>query len=266
MKAIWQGSLVFGLVNIPVALYSAIKPHVLGFTMLCGACNRPISLKKWCNHCKKEVACENIVKGLELKKGTYFILSKEKLHSLKPEKTDTLDIIEFVDPSLIDTLYLDTHYYLAPKKNDEKAFFLFEKALSASQKIAVGQFVMKEKEHVCIILPHANGLLLTTLNYSYEIRDSNAIEALKYSPEIDKQELDLAVKIIEQRTKKTFKLERFKDHFAEKLLALLKKKTGKKMISLHEQSREIAQKSSSLLTSLKASLKKPAARSKKKNA
>lgn len=127
MKAIWQGTLSFGLVNIPVSLYSAVEAQALGFTMLCATCNNPITYKRWCNHCEKEVEWSNIVKGLKIKKDTYFVLTQENLHKLKPTKTDAINIVEFVDPSLIDPIYLEKHYYLAPKKRAKKhIFFLYK--------------------------------------------------------------------------------------------------------------------------------------------
>lgn len=122
MKAIWQGTLSFGLVNIPVSLYSAVEAQALGFTMLCATCNNPITYKRWCNHCEKEVEWSNIVKGLKIKKDTYFVLTQENLHKLKPTKTDAINIVEFVDPSLIDPIYLEKHYYLAPKRKVKTHF------------------------------------------------------------------------------------------------------------------------------------------------
>ena len=141
MKTIWQGTLSFGLVNIPVGLYSAVESQSLGFTMLCGTCNNPITYKRWCNHCNKEIAWQTIVKGLKIKEDTYFVLTHENLHALKPTKTESIAIIEFVDPSLIDPIYLEKHYYVAPKKKAETAYFLFEEALKAAHKVAVGVFV-----------------------------------------------------------------------------------------------------------------------------
>lgn len=261
MKAIWQGTLSFGMVNIPVGLYSAIESQSLGFTMLCGTCNNPIHYKRWCDHCKKEVTWDNIVKGIKVKKDTYFVLTQEHIHRLKPTKTDAIDIQEFVDISLIEPIYLEKHYYLAPKKSREKAYFLFVKALNTTAKVAIGVFVMRDKEHVYVIWPYLNGLLLTTLNYAYEIKKIDAIETLKgAAPKIAESELKLALKLIDMQTKKSFDLAKYKDHFAERLAAVIKKRKGKAKLLSEEKPRKITH-DSILLTSLRASLEKPKARS-----
>lgn len=254
MKALWQGTLSFGLVNIEVGLYSAIESQTLGFTMLCGTCNNPITYRRWCEHCKKEVEWNSIVKGLKLKKDTYFILTQENLRKLKPTTTESIDVVEFVDPALIEPIYLEKHYYIAPKKKNEKAYFLFTHALKAAQKVAVGVFVMRDKEHVSVIFPYHDILLLTTLNYSYEIRNYHEIETLKSEPKITDSELKLAVKIIDQKSKKKFDISQFKDHFAERLAALVKKGKGKRKILPEEKPRKLTH-DKALMETLEASLK-----------
>jgi DNA end-binding protein Ku len=110
MKTIWQGSIAFGLVNIPVPLYSATESHALGFTPLHQSCKTPLQYHRWCPHCKEEVSWDKTVKGLKKAGGGYYILTQELLASLKPEKTEQIDIIEFVEPAQIDIIYLDNHY------------------------------------------------------------------------------------------------------------------------------------------------------------
>ena len=166
MKKIWSGSLSFGLVTIPVALYSAVQEHVLGFKLLCARCKTPITYQRFCEHCDKPVPWTDVVKGLKLEDGSYFILTPEKMKELKPEKTDTISIIEFVAVDAIDIIYFEQHYYLAPDKKGQSSFRLFCQALSATKNAAIGTFVMRDKEYVCAISPYENGLLLTTLNYA----------------------------------------------------------------------------------------------------
>jgi DNA end-binding protein Ku len=259
MKPIWQGTLSFGLVTIPVGLYSAIEEHSLSFTLLCETCNNPITYKRWCNHCRKEVSWDHITKGLKLKKDTYFILTQEQLQTLKPTKTETIALEEFIDPALIDPIYLEKHYYIAPKKSGEKAYFLFVEALRESHKVAIGVFVMRDKEHVCVIFPYKESLLLTTLNYAYEIKDMDALETLKTIPKIKPDELKLAMKLIEMQTKKKFDITKLKDHFAERLEAVVKKGKGKTKLLSEEKPRKITH-DASLLTTLRASLEKPKAK------
>jgi len=262
MKPIWQGYLSFGLVTIPISLFSAVEAQTVGFTMLCGTCNNPITYKRWCDHCKKEVVWDNLVKGLKLKKDTYFVLTKENLQALKPKKTESIAITEFVDPVQINLIYFEKHYYVTPKKSGEKAYFLFVAALSKADKVAIGTFVMKDKEHVCVISPYQNALLLTILNYDYEIRSFDYLETIKTVPKISTDELNLALQLIEQRTKKKFDISEFKDTFVERLAQTIKKNSGRKKAIVSKKP-EKAIPDQSIMGSLKASLKeKPKLQSK----
>src|SRR5437868_5794495 len=113
-KSVWTGAISFGLVTIPIRLYSAVQEHLFGFTLLCKKCHTPIHYKRWCERCAKEVAWTDVVKGIELKKGKYLILTQQLIKTLKPTKTDTINITEFVDAALIEPIYFDHHYFAAP--------------------------------------------------------------------------------------------------------------------------------------------------------
>lgn len=261
MKPIWKGSLSFGLVTIPVRLYSAVQEHAIGFTLLHNKCHTPIFYKRFCEHCKKEVSWADVVKGLQ-QNGSYAILTQEKLKALKPQTTDTISIVEFVSSDQIEPIYLEHHYYLAPEKKGEKSFFLFARALEKSRKVAIGIFVMREKQYVCVINPYENGLLLTTLNYAYEIRSLGQVPNLKDQPkQLSASELKLAQDLIAALSQKKFDITQFKDTFAQQLKAALrsaqkqkviKKKKEKEIASVKKQKDE-----SSLMTALRASLKAP---------
>lgn len=261
MKSIWQGSLSFGLVSIPVRLYSAIKEHAIGFTMLCKTCHEPIVYERWCKHCNKQVAWADIVKGLKLADGSYFILTKEALAQLKPHTTDTIDIIEFVKADQIKPIYLEHHYYLAPAKEHEKAFYLLKSALEKSGTVAVGTFVMRDKQYVCAINSYDEILLLSTLNYAYEIRPVEGMQ-MRATPAatLSADELKLALQLVAQRTVKKFDLAQFKDTFAQHLLEAIKKSKRKKRGAKKKVEKPIARKKerSSLLAGLRASLIAPA--------
>lgn len=229
MKAVWSGTISFGLVNIPVQLFSAIQEHTFGFRLLHKKCHTPLTYHRYCPHCKKDVTWDETVKGLEQDDGTYLILTKEEIENLKPKKSDTIEIKEFVDHTQIHMLYINSHYYMAPIKKAEKAFFLFCEALKQSGKVAVGQFVMREKEYVVAINPYENILLLNTLNYDYEIRDIKDIALPAKTPKIEKKELKLAEQLIKQLTHKTFDLSKYKNTFAQSLKKAIKDlKKGKK--------------------------------------
>lgn len=266
MKSIWNGSISFGLVSININIYSAIQEHTLGFKLLCKKCHTPITYERWCKNCNKEVAWHDVVKGLKLPDGTYFILTQEKLHELRAVKTDTIDIKEFVDAGEIKPIYLESHYYIVPAKLAEKTYFLFKRALEETNKVAIGQFVMRDKEYICVIKPQDNVLLLSTLHYSYEIRDLSGVAVLKKEPKIDIQELKLAEQLISKLTRKKFNLDQYKDSFAENVLKELKKKQkesksgkSKKTGKTKKQTeiRPANKKESNLITSLRQSLIAP---------
>lgn len=256
MKASWKGSLTFGLVTINVELYPAIEQHKIGFKLLHAKCHTPISYHRWCSRCKKEVAWQEIEKGIKLDDGTFFIITKENLKKLKPQKTDAISIVEFVDNDVIDPILLDEHYYVLPSlKTPYQSFFLFACALENVGKIAIGQFVLRDKEYVCTIRPYKDVLLLTTLNYGYEVRDLPKMTKVK-TKKIAPQELKLAEQLIKKLSKKTFDITKFKDTFVENLKKKIR--DAKKEIVSKKGTRKIGKKvneKASLLKVLEASLK-----------
>lgn len=260
MKSIWKGSISFGLVSIRVRLYSAVREHAIGFKLLHAKCHEPIVYERWCPHCKKKVEWSDIVKGLKLEDGSYFILTQEKLKELKPAKTDSIDIVEFVDASQIQAIYLEHHYYMGPESASEKAFFLFKKALQESGKVAIGTFVMRDKQYACVINPYEQTMLLTTLNYAYEIRPLKEVPFIGAQAKINPAELKLANQLIDKLTVKKFDLSQFKDTFAQQLKEAIKK--GKKAKpSKAKKEKEVAiprkRKEEPLLSHLRASLIAP---------
>lgn len=259
MKAIWNGTLSFGLVTIPVHLVGAIKRHSLGFKLLCKTCKNPIVYERWCKHCKKEVAWNDIIKGLELPDGTLFTITHEKLKALKPLKSDKLIIHEFVPKEQLELLYGDEHYYLIPSPQSERAYLLLYKAIVETERIAIATFIMREKEHLCAITPYKSILLITTLHYAYEIQPVplQIKPALFNSPEIRK-ELSLARDLVTKFSSDRFNLNKYKDTFAQRLLAAIKenkhKKKGTTKIKAKKEPGIVATKST-LAHALKASLK-----------
>ncbi len=256
MKAIWSGSLSFGLINITVKLYSAVAPSTPGFKLLCVTCHSPIIYERWCRHCNKQVSWHDTVKGLKQPDGSYFILTQENLKKLKPERSDNISITEFIDAHNLQPIYFDAHYYLAPSKMNEKEFFLFQQALDASGKVAIGSFVMHDKEHVCTIAPYQKGLLLTTLNYAYEIKDIGSIRELESKPTLSGVELKLAKQLIDQFSKKKFDLKKYKDTFEERLEQAIKESKKRKSKTTVKKKKPTTAKKTTLVATLQASLRK----------
>lgn len=256
MKAIWSGSISFGLLNIPITLHSAIVEHKFGFRLLCGTCHTPLKNIRWCEHCEKEVMWDDTVKGFKQGRDSFFIMTHEAIDKLKPEKMDTIEIKEFVDRDEIEILYIQNHYYLKPVKEKDKAFYLFAQALAKSNKVAIAKFVMREKEYVAAISFYKNMLLLNTLHYEYEIRAIELKETKAIKP--TKEELDLALLLINKFTHKKFDLSKYKDTFVEKLKKAIKsgKQIKKKTVAVKKSQKAGKKKAESTLAStLKESLR-----------
>ena len=218
--------------------------------MLCKKCMTPVRYERHCEGCEEQVEWDDIIKALDLGNGQYLPFTKEELDELKPEKSDRIEIMEFINSSEMEPIFYNKFYFLAPPRAKDRAFFLFHKVLDNSDKVAIGKFVMREKEYVCAIRPHKNGLLLSTLNYQYEIRDINEIKELQDVPEVKKEEVELAEKLVDQLYRKKFHLEQFKDTYSEQLQEMIENKEKvqakpKKKVPVEEQS---------LMDALKASL------------
>ena len=251
MRSVWNGTISFGLVSIPVKLYSAVSQKSIGFKMLCKECMTPIRYERHCEGCEGEIAWDDIIKALDLGGGQYLPFTQEELDAIKPEKSDRIEIVEFIEKGAIEPLFYDKFYFAGPVKATERSYFLFQKVLEDSNKVAIGRYVMREKEHVAAIEAFGPGLLLSNLNYAYEIRDIEEIETLKEPPTLKKAELDLARKLVDQLTEKEFDLSQFKDEFAERLEEMMKKK---EKIFVEEEKEEKAFTEESLMEALQASL------------
>ncbi len=259
MKQIWQGSLSFGLVSIPVRLYPAIQEHTLGFTLLHDACKTPLHYERWCPTCNKKVAWQDVVKGIKLHgQDTYTVITRDELATLKPEKTDSIDIVACIKASTLEPLYFNNHYYVEPAQKNNKGFFLLSESLAAQGFMAIGQFVMHEKEHLAAIQAYKKGLLLSTLHYTYEIRPLKDI-AITKAPTLSKQERQLAQELVQKLYTPKLALANFKDSYMHKIRLALKKKEKeeKSTKQLKRRKKKALPKSETLISTLRKSLKKP---------
>ncbi len=245
MKAVWKGTISFGLVQIPIQLYSAIQKQSLGFNILHAKCKSPVNYLRRCSKCKKTVEWADVIKGMKLSDGSYFVMTKENLKKLKPEKTDTISIVEVVNEEEISPIYYDGHYYIAPEKVTDKAYYLFLKVLEDLGKVAIGKFVMRDREHICAIQPYQDLLLLSTLNYLYEIREPSNVEQLSVavSSRLNQTELTLAEQLIRKLTRKTFDMGDFKDTFAHQLKERIRKKAkGREIAAIASAKKRVSRR------------------------
>jgi DNA end-binding protein Ku len=252
MRPIWSGSIAFGMVNIPVKLYTATENRSVGFHLLHDKDHSPIEYKHWCKKEDKEVPWNEIVRGLEIEDNEYYIFTKQDIQNLKAERTDYIIINEFVEMEQINPIYYDKHYYMAPAKPKEKAYFLFHDVLQTRNKLAVGTFVMREKEYVAAIAAYKGGMQLTTLNYAYEIRDISTLPELEKPIESTKPELDLASQLIDKMTDEHFTIAKYKDTFTSRLKEEIKRKGAPIKVPEIEKPKETPEEN--LIQALKASI------------
>ena len=212
-RAIWKGSINFGLVNIPIKLYSAIEQPKTRMHLHHEKDGGKIRQKKWCETCKSEVTQDEIIKGV-MREGQIVTVGADELKQIRPEKTSWIKVTEFIPSHQIEPFYYSAHYYLGAELKKDKTFFLFRNALRQCGKTAIARFVMKEKEHVCAIQAYGDGLLLSTLNYNEEVRDISEIANIKEEPEISDEEMKLARLLIDQKSVEELDMSQFIDEFA----------------------------------------------------
>lgn len=251
MRAIWTGAIGFGLVNIPIKLYSAVQGSELDLDMLDKKDNSNIKFQRVNANTGKEVAWENIVRGYNLD-GQYVVLTDEDFQKVRPEKNKIINIAEFVDETEIDTIYYENPYYLAPEKNGVKAYNLLRDALEETGMVGLGTYVLRNKESIGLIKPHEDILVLNKIRFGEEIRDTSELDVktTKSNP----AELKMAIALINQLSGK-FDISHFKDTYSTDLLKLIKDKAKGKKIEKPTM-RVVHSRSKDLMEQLKASLGK----------
>ncbi len=260
MKAIWNGAIGFGLVNIPVKIYSATETTKLDLDMLDKSDYSNIKFKRVNESTGKEVKWENIVKGY-LMDDKYIILDKDDYEAASPEKSRILSIDQFVKEEEVDSIYFENPYYLEPQKNGESAYRLLLKALSKTEMVGIGTFVLRESEAIGMIRPYNDDILvLNRLRFVQEIRDYNDLKIpAKKAPK--PAELKMAVNLIEQLSQE-FDPAMYKDSYSDELMKIIKQKAKGKTV----KSKKIEPVKDGKVVDLMAQLKASLQNSKSKNA
>ncbi|WP_282338430.1 Ku protein [Pseudomonas sp. PS02288] len=224
-RVIWKGAVSFGLVHIPVALVPATTRQGVDFDWLDKRSMDPVGYKRINKVTGKDIEKENIVKGVELEKGHYVVISEEEIRAAHPKATQTVDIVAFVDAEKIPFLFIDTPYYLTPDRRGEKVYALLREALVATGKVGLANVVLHTKQHLAVVMPLGEALVLNTLRWADEVRGIEALElkdeAIK--PDLAKRELDMATRLIEEMSE-DWQPEQYKDTFQEQIMALVEQK------------------------------------------
>ncbi len=250
MAVIQKGAISFGLVHIPVSLYTATQDSDVAFNQLHKADKARIRYKKVCSHCGKEVKNEDIVRGFQYAKDKYVVVTDEEIEKLKTEKDRTIEILSFVALKSINPVYYDKSYHAVPEKGGGKALELLRQAMMKSQRAALGKSVFGVKEKLLLIIPRDDGMLVETLLYQADIKE---IPVAYERPAPTKAELDMAVRLI-GGMESEFNPQKYKDSFQEKLKALISAKIEGREVSAPKK--EKPGKIIDLMEALKASVKK----------
>ncbi|MBV8302701.1 MAG: Ku protein, partial [Acidimicrobiia bacterium] len=253
-RAIWSGTISFGLVNVPVKLYAAVHSQDLEFHQFDPSGNR-IQYKRVSEKTGEEVDYSEIVKGYEVKKGQYVMVDPDELAAYKPESTKTVDITDFVELEQIDPIYYENTYYLAPDgKGAGKAYILLLEAMQKQGKAAIGKVVIRTKQYLAAIRPLDGALALSTMRFADEVVPSSEVTdgSLGKEASVSKREVDMASQIIETLTS-DWDPGRYHDTYREQVLELLKRKAEGEEIVIKEPEEEQGQVLD-LMAALEASL------------
>ncbi len=226
-RATWSGAISFGLVNIPIKLYTATSRQTVRFNQIDTRSGSRVRQKRVSDADGSEVPPEDIAKGYELASGRYVIVSEDELAALDPEASRTIDLLEFVDQASIDPIFYDSAYYLAPDQATVKPYALLLRAMTEADKVGIARFVMRGKEYLCAIRPQGDRLVLNTMLYADEIRGADEIPELDGVDDIElnPKELTMAGQLIDSLDAE-FDPSTFHDTYREKVLELIERKAA----------------------------------------
>src|SRR5437868_9046497 len=222
MRAIWKGSISFGLVNIPIALYPATRREEMKFRLLRAKDLSPVNYKRVAEKDGKEVPWDQIVKGYEYEKGKYVVLKDEDFERVDLEATQTVDIQDFVDQEEIDPMFFYKPYYLEPQKGGDKAYALLRDALKDSKKVGIAKVVIKTREYLAGVKPEDGALVLELMHFADELADMSNLHIPK-KVEVGKREMDMATALVDSMSAK-WKPEKYHDDYREALMEVIEEK------------------------------------------
>jgi DNA end-binding protein Ku len=254
-RSIWTGAISFGLVTVPVKLYSAVNRKTVRFHQLSGKSGVRIAQKRVDPQSGEEVPYEDIVKGYELSPDRYVVVEPGELETLQPKKTKAIEIEDFVELSQIDPIYYDHPYYLAPGPGGAKPYRLLLEAMKQSDKVAVARVVIRSKEQLVAIRPIGDVLEMATMLFADEVLSPERLDELADTKEVKatKREVEVAMQLIVSLAG-DFEPDRYRDTYREEVLALIERKAQGKEIAVQPEAEEVPAPAPDLMSALKASL------------
>ncbi len=233
--SIGSGTMSFGLVSIPIKLYTAASSGGVSFNLLHAKCGNRIKQQTFCPVCNEVVDRTGLVKGYEFTKEQYVRFTEEELKTLEGEASKTIDIAEFVPLPTVDPIYFEKTYYVGPDKGGEKAYRLLADAMAKTDRVALAKFVMRGKESLVLIRPAQQGLMLHTMYFADEVRDFGEVDKGQ-SAKIKEGELELALRLINELSNEEFKPEQYQDDYRLRVLDMVNLKVeGKEVTAVGPQ-------------------------------
>ncbi len=251
----WTGAISFGMVTVPVKLYSALNRKSVRFHQLSGKTGVRIAQKRVDPQSGEEVAYQDVVKGFEIAPDRYVVIEPGELETLQPKKTKTIEIEDFVELSQIDPVYYDHPYYLAPAPGGAKPYRLLLEAMSETGKVAIARVVIRQKEQLVALRPMGDVLGMATMIFADEILPPDRIDEVAEAAEVKttKRELDIAKQLVDSLAGE-FEPEKYSDSYREEVLALIERKAQGEEIAVQPATEEVAAPAPDLMSALKASL------------
>lgn len=254
-RALWSGTLSFGLVNVPVRLHSAVRDHDLHFHQLHEKDGARIETRRFCEQEDTEVPWEEIGRGYERKDGTQVVLTDEELEAVAPKRTRTIEIGAFVDVADIDPIFYDHPYYLAPGPGGAKPYRLLLEAMRETGKVAIARVVIRSKESLVAIRPSGDVLEMSTMLFADEVSDPSRIEEMPDADEVKTTDKELAIaKQLVESLAGPFEPEKYHDEYREQILSLIERKAAGEEVVVQETPEEEPAEVPDLMAALQASL------------
>jgi len=253
-RALWKGAISFGLVSIPVELFTAVRHHRPTFRMLHAKDQSPVKFERVCVRDGTPVAWEDLVKGYEYAKGKFVVLSKDDFRAAAVEKTRTVDILDFVEAAAIDDRFFETPYYLVPGKGGDRAYALLREAIRGSGRIGIATFILRDTQHLAAVEVIEQALVLSVLRFADELVDEESLE-FPATGEVRKAELDMAKALVNSLAAE-WKPEKYTDQYRDNLMEIIRAKMKGKTITLEAAAEPRQAKVVDLMERLRQSLEK----------
>jgi DNA end-binding protein Ku len=259
-RSMWKGTLNFGLVSVPVKLYSAAVHRSVTFHQLHARDHARIEQRRYCSAEGEEVDYGEVVKGYELAPGRYVVVEPEEFAALEPAFTRTIDIEDFVQLEEIDAVYFDRPYFLVPNKGGARSYRLLLEAMRETDKVAIGRIVLRSREQLVAIRPCEDALMMVTMNFGDEIQQTSSFSELEEAQiEVSERELEMARRLVESVTR-SFDIGNYHDTYREALLELIDRKANGEQVVLEPPAKDERLQAPDLMSALEASLEEVRAR------